>query len=438
MTFTKDKTTTQPKHLEPRANEQKKTCVARARRARCGVLFTLRVAYKGIAIAYESDTQKLTDGPLTFEEVHRVEWRLRDAVLILAILAVLAILVVLVALAMLVVATKLSKKRKTTVTKCCWRSNSNFPVHVPIAVCLLRLDVVVPVVLGNVGFRLSLFLFYGCKRANCSLEIRSMFRRSWFVPHHWLQCEIVLISWARTTCRDPWDGNRRESESKVSTMVIRHFLRLSTLFVTLPSQQDGIIPFLFPQFTLYLSLPNDHVAIGSAQILLLVSNPFSRCSTEWTRSRIDFWSCTLPARAWGTSTWSMTDTVFLEASPNSYNSKVPNLWFFLFWIPHWTCWIWLSYSICNDRFCLICRSQLVHEFLHFGHSSLIFEHCILWNSLNLGDQQFSSASGLALLDSGPCCWCCFDWLPGLFENFPWSGTRRGNSQTYNLSTLKGY
>ena len=44
----------------------------------------------------------------------------------------------------------------------------------------------------------------------------------------------------------------------------------------------------FAHFALYLSLSNDHIASGSAYILLLVSSPFSRCSTERTRSRINF------------------------------------------------------------------------------------------------------------------------------------------------------
>ena len=97
------------------------------------------------------------------------------------------------------------------------------------------------------------------------------------------------------------------------------------------------MPFLFRNSLCILSFSNDHIAIDSAHILLLESSPLSRCSTEWTRSRIDFLILHVPARAWGifhmcniaipqASIWSMTDTVFLETSPNSYNSKVPNLW----------------------------------------------------------------------------------------------------------------
>ena len=100
------------------------------------------VANKGFAIAskrnslkidYEcaSVSQKMTDDPLTFEDVPLVDGRLGDAVLILAILAILAvlsILVVLVAFAILVVATKTSRKRGKTVGvwECAGSSFSNF------------------------------------------------------------------------------------------------------------------------------------------------------------------------------------------------------------------------------------------------------------------------------------------------------------------------
>ena len=97
------------------------------------------------------------------------------------------------------------------------------------------------------------------------------------------------------------------------------------------------MPFLFRNSLCVFRFSNGHIASDSAHIMFLVRSPFSRCSTEWTRSRLDFSILHVPARAWGilhmcnlaipqAMTWSMTDTVFLETSPNSYNSKVPNLW----------------------------------------------------------------------------------------------------------------
>ena len=96
------------------------------------------------------------------------------------------------------------------------------------------------------------------------------------------------------------------------------------------------MPFLFRNSLCILSLSNDHIAIDSAHILLLVR---VRCQDVVRNGQDPELTLILhvPARAWGilhmcniaipqASIWSMTDTVFLETSPNSYNSKVPNLW----------------------------------------------------------------------------------------------------------------
>ena len=49
---------------------------------------------------------------------------------------------------------------------------------------------------GNVRVRPSLILFYDCKRAGYSCEIRAMFRRSWFGPIIDSRRQLVLTSWA--------------------------------------------------------------------------------------------------------------------------------------------------------------------------------------------------------------------------------------------------
>ena len=177
-------------------------------------------------------------------------------------------------------------------------------------------------------------------------------------------------------------------------------------------------PFLFRNSLCIFRFSNGHIAIDSAHILLLVRVRFHRCSTEWTRSRLDF---DLARSGEG-----MRHTPHVQFSnPSGHDLEHDGHCFLgnfaqliqLKGSQSLTCLFgfltelvesfFLS-QVWNDRLCLICRSKLVHEFLHFGHSSLIFEHCILWNSLNLGDPQFPSAGGLPLLESGPCCWCCFN------------------------------
>ena len=350
--------------------------------------------------------------------------------------------VVLVVLAILVVATKLSKKQKTIVTVCCWCSNSNFTIHVPIAVCLLRLDVVVSVgVWENVWFLRTARLKSGrCFVSPCFCSVIDS------------KCKIILIFLEFTPCRDPWDGNRRNRVQSMDSVPPSTFWDHRYFSSFLSFWRDGIMPFLFPflfpQFALYLKLFQWPYCHWLCPYLAPREGPLSRCSTEWTRSRIDF-DLARPGEGMRHTPhvqFSNPSGQHLEHDGHCFLGNFAQL-IHLKGSQSLTCLFgfltelvesFFLTQVWNDRFCLICRSKLVHEFWHFGHSSLIFEHCILWNSLNLGDPQFPSAGGLPLLESGPCCWCCYNLLPGMFEFYLWSETRRGNSLMFTCSILKGY
>ena len=205
----------------------------------------------------------MTDGPPLFlKGVHRVEWRLRDAVLIHAIPAILAILIVLAAPPIPVAATKLSTKRKKTVT---------IAVDVPTPTFPLTFQSLVGV-LGNAGSSFPHF-FMAASVRTARGQTKAMFVGSWLCPINDSTRKIILISLSsRSTSRymrcqhtqlyPGIDGILRPSTRQIV---------ISILFVILPFWQDGIVSFLlrislcifrFPIFILPL-----------AHVLLLVSCP---------------------------------------------------------------------------------------------------------------------------------------------------------------------